>query len=165
MSSIADTLIPFIGGLIIGGLLVWLLLPARRHQGKVEKEKRQAAKELAAYKQQVDAHFVRTAELVNNMTQSYRAIHDQLSQGVEQLCSDDSKQRFHAERLTSLASEPDNSAAQPSLQQPLDYAPKSQGTLAEDFGLKKSQAAQPIDPTAIKPPRDYAASTDKPHGG
>lgn len=162
MSSLADTLIPFIGGLIIGGLLVWLLLPARRRQGKIEKEKQQAAKELTAYKQKVDSHFVRTAELVNNMTQSYRAIHDQLSQGVEELCSDASKQRFHAERLTSLASEPAKADTKHSLQQPLDYAPKSQGTLAEDFGFKKTQAAQPVDPSAIKPPRDYAAA-DKEH--
>ncbi|MEP4372429.1 MAG: DUF1043 domain-containing protein, partial [Alloalcanivorax venustensis] len=58
------------------------------------------------------------------------------------------------------AFEPDTPASQP-----LDYAPKAQGTLSEDFGLGKKKADGPYSPVGrdedepaavVAPPRDYA---------
>lgn len=41
------------------------------------------------YKEDVDRHFVQTSSLVNNLTQSYKEVHDHLSKGAQTLCSND----------------------------------------------------------------------------
>jgi uncharacterized membrane-anchored protein YhcB (DUF1043 family) len=38
------------------------------------------------YRKEVEQHFTRTAELVNNMTSSYQAVFEHLRQGASQLC-------------------------------------------------------------------------------
>lgn len=159
MSSISAVLIPFIGGLIVGSLLVWLLLPARRNQQRLEAEKQKALQELANYRKDVDSHFLKTAELVNNMTSAYRAVHEQLTVGAETLCSEENRLRVLSQ--TALANGIiDHSEAETYLERPLDYAPESQGTLSEDFGLKNASTTHTIPASAtsdIEAPRDYAA--------
>ena len=119
MSSFAHTLITLIGGGLIGGLLVWLLLPARRNLHRLEQEKEQAQAELRDYRNEVDRHFVRTAELVNDMTQAYRAVHEQLAQGAVTLCSEDSKRLVISKTQTALSTLADNSKVY-DVKQPLD---------------------------------------------
>jgi uncharacterized membrane-anchored protein YhcB (DUF1043 family) len=153
MSSFAHTLITFLGGLIVGGLLVWLLLPARRNLRRLEQEKLKAEDELKNYRADVDRHFVRTAELVNDMTQAYRAVHEQLAQGAVALCSEDSKRLVMSKTLPSLVALEGGEGNVYDVKQPLDYAPSSQGTLAEDFGLKQRPTTTGATTNA---PRDYA---------
>jgi len=43
--------------------------------------------EMTQYKQSVTGHFVKTSNLINNMTDSYRAIYDHMSDGAKTLCS------------------------------------------------------------------------------
>jgi uncharacterized membrane-anchored protein YhcB (DUF1043 family) len=157
MSSFSHTLIPFIAGLIIGGLAIWLLLPTRRNLQRLEQEKKKAEDALATYRKEVDNHFVRTAELVNNMTQAYRAVHEQLAEGAQALCSEDSKQLVMSKTLLTLTATQVSAEEKPHIKQPLDYAPSSKGTLSEDFGFKKktfsSDTSGHAGPNA---PRDYA---------
>lgn len=145
MDNLIATLIPFIGGLIVGGLLVWLLWPARRNLGRLEDEKAKAEKALADYKHKVDHHFMRTAERIDELTAAYRAVHEELADGAQALCSEESRRKVMDKSLASLSSKEDSLP----LQRPLDYAPKSQGTLSEGYGLDKDAARA----TA---PRDYA---------
>lgn len=44
--------------------------------------------ELTTYKQAVAGHFIKTADLINNMTDSYRAVHEHLAVGAHTLCDD-----------------------------------------------------------------------------
>lgn len=52
-------------------------------------ELKTAQAELDRHRQQVNEHFTRTGELVNNMTESYRAVYDHLAKGARSLCSGD----------------------------------------------------------------------------
>ena len=124
-------------------------------------------RQLDAYKQQVNQHFERTAELVNNMTESYKAVHQHLATGSEALCDADTSKLEAAPVKPSItdqtetapapaaepaapASEPAQATAEPTAAPtaeaenipapPLDYAPKTpdqEGTLSENFGVKK----------------------------
>lgn len=63
----------------------------------LNKKKRQELEEkLAAaeaqyldYKKEVTSHFVDTATLINNMTDSYQAVHEHLTKGAQILCSNE----------------------------------------------------------------------------
>ena len=61
---------------------------AKRTQNSLNQQLQDKDKEMAAYKEQVNKHFVTTATLVNNMTESYRSVHEHLANGVNNLCKD-----------------------------------------------------------------------------
>ncbi len=156
MNTLIAALIPFIAGLLIGGLLVWLLMPARRNRQRLEHETAEAKQALASYQNEVDRHFVTTARLVDDMTQAYRRVHEQLATGADALCSEESRQLV-AEQNT-LLHNGNESEADHAPSRPLDYAPSSQGTLSEDFGLTpETDDDTPTQDTApVGAPRDYA---------
>jgi hypothetical protein len=58
----------------------------KRKQNALTQELDASHRQLAEYKSEVNAHFVTTAKLVNHMTESYRAVHEHLSQGAVDLC-------------------------------------------------------------------------------
>ncbi|WP_271271062.1 YhcB family protein [Aliamphritea hakodatensis] len=132
-------------------------------------------RQLDAYKQQVNQHFERTAELVNDMTESYKAVHQHLATGSEALCDADTSKLEAAPIKPGIADQTEKAPA-PAAEQPapateqsaavnadadakeapaaetenipappLDYAPKTpdqEGTLSENFGVKK-EAEEP----------------------
>ena len=55
---------------------------------KQQSELQQAQADLQDYKDQVAAHFVKTSALVNQMTESYRQVHQHLAVGANVLCQD-----------------------------------------------------------------------------
>ena len=77
-------------GLVIGiaaGMFIGQLDDIKRKQREeLQKKLESAEQELVDYKCQVTEHFVKTSTLVNNMTESYKAIHDHLSIGAGTLC-------------------------------------------------------------------------------
>jgi uncharacterized membrane-anchored protein YhcB (DUF1043 family) len=166
----------FAVGVVSGALLLYLLLPARRQYGRLMRERDEARKALNDYRRQVDHHFVRTAELVNQMTESYRQVHEHLSSGARDLCSEAGRRLASDASLDALSAEDTASAETPETGPPLDYAPSARGTLSEDYGLEKKGATpfEPVDdldnsdepvtePAA--PPRDYADTGDRPEAG
>ncbi|WP_101674554.1 YhcB family protein [Alloalcanivorax mobilis] len=164
MDMLTTNVICFLAGLVVGAGLLYWFLPARRQSSAVMRERDDARNALNHYRDQVDHHFLHTAELVNDMTQAYRAVHQHLSQGAQALCSEGGRKRAAAKSLDSAYDEPEAP-----LSQPLDYAPKAQGTLSEDFGLRQ-KADGPFSPLevdeegpeiVIEPPRDYADAGDE----
>ena len=92
------------------------------------------------YKGDVSDHFSMTAELVQQMTESYRDVYQHLAMGAQDLCSGEV-----AEKLLPAGSDAvfENSIEENSgFGAPKDYAakqkPDQKGALAEDFGLGKS---------------------------
>jgi len=59
-----------------------------KRQQNLEKELDVMAKEFQAYRGDVTHHFVTTAQLVNNMSKSYRAVFDHLAISSHHLCGD-----------------------------------------------------------------------------
>lgn len=163
MDMLTTHLIAFVAGLIIGAGLLYFFLPARRQSSEIIRERDQARDALNQYRSQVDHHFLETAELVNDMTQAYRAVHQRLSEGARELCSEAGRKRAVAKNLDTAGDK------ELPLSPPLDYAPSAKGTLSEDFGLRK-KAEGPFSPLDvdeqreeegnIEPPRDYAAIDD-----
>ncbi|MEH6576383.1 MAG: DUF1043 family protein [Amphritea sp.] len=108
-------------------------------------------RELGEYKEQVNSHFEQTASLVNNLTESYKAVHQHLAKGSDSLClsehtpveldkapmqsriSDQSEGEIPT--VTEAVTPEEDKVVEP----PRDYAPKKpdeEGTLSEGYGLK-----------------------------
>jgi hypothetical protein len=164
MEQFTATLLVFLVGLLVGAASAWLLLPARRQQRHLKRERDDALEALKRYRDDVDHHFLRTAELVNQLNEAYRDVHQQLSEGARTLCSEQGRRLAAAQNRDMLADDNDTG---PAVHAPLDYAPSQKGTLAEDFGLKEKEAAfdaatpdgSGADPE-VAPPRDYAEGCD-----
>ena len=159
MGSLSTTLLILIAGAIAGAGLAWLFLPYRRNWAVLEKERDQARAALSRYREEVDAHFLRTADLVSNLNHAYKAVHEQLAEGARQLCSDQARRIAMAKTFDLL---PDNDEQiGEEVSAPLDYAPSHKGTLAENYGLRrKDEDFDPMETTVaddmLNPPRDYA---------
>lgn len=93
------------------------------------------------YRDDVSDHFSTTAELVQQMTESYKDVYQHLALGAQDLCSGEV-----ASKLLPAASDPvfERSEAQElTFNPPKDYAdkqnPRQKGALSEEFGLDKSR--------------------------
>ena len=94
------------------------------------------------YRDNVSDHFSTTAELIQQMTESYKDVYQHLALGAQDLCSGEV-----ASKLLPAAPDPvfeqhgDNELA---FSPPKDYAakqnPGQKGALSEEFGLDKSRA-------------------------
>ncbi|HLR16802.1 MAG TPA: DUF1043 family protein [Alcanivoracaceae bacterium] len=158
----------FAGGALLGFFIAYIAFAGPRSQKGLKKERDEALQQLKAHQEKVDQHFLRTAELVNQLTFSYRAVHEQLSEGARSLCTEQGRNLAMSSAMDNLPGYPGERAPAP-IQQPLDYAPTAKGTLAEDFGLQhqppKTPLFTPVDltktetttePTDLEQPLDYA---------
>lgn len=90
------------------------------------------------YRESVSDHFGTTAELIQQMTDSYRDVYQHLANGAQELCTEDVAGKMlpaNEERLF-YNSQPDDLP-----EPPKDYAarkdPARAGALSEEFGLEK----------------------------
>src|SRR5699024_10956259 len=109
MDMLTTHLLAFLAGLVAGAGLLYWLMPARRQASGLIRERDEAHNKLNHYRDEVDHHFLETAELVNDLTQSYRAVHQHLSQGAHGLCSEAGRRKAAAKSLDA-AFEPETSA-------------------------------------------------------
>ncbi len=114
---------------------------------ELEDQLAQAEKNLAQYRQQVISHFSKTSDLVNQLTDSYKEVHDHLRVSAVQLCNDEfSRHLLSITPPGSLSRPTQSSTDKPtdpsvSIEPPKDYAPKTDadetGMLNEEYGLEK----------------------------
>lgn len=99
----------------------------------------QVMQDKKAYEDEVVEHFTETAKLLNNLTESYRDVHNHLAQGAASLCHGEGP--VSLERLESRRDLAEIPAHLAHIQPPLDYAPKhspdEKGMLNEEFGLER----------------------------
>jgi uncharacterized membrane-anchored protein YhcB (DUF1043 family) len=99
----------------------------------------QVAQDKKAYENEVVEHFTETAQLLNNLTESYREVHNHLATGAASLCQGAGP--VSLERLESSRDPAEIPAHLAQIQPPLDYAPKNsadeKGMLNEEFGLER----------------------------
>lgn len=77
-------------GLVIGGAAGFFLGRldefSRKEKKAMQDKLDLANKSFTEYKHEVTEHFVATANLVNNLTDSYQAVHEHLAKGAQSLC-------------------------------------------------------------------------------
>ena len=79
----------FVIGMIMGGIATYLSIVRYGRTRELQKELDQLKDRFTDYRDQVTQHFMRTSELVQEMTQSYRAVYEHLANGAQRLCSDE----------------------------------------------------------------------------
>lgn len=99
MDPFVWTLLAGIGGLIVGGGVVWAI---NRRDGSDEASLQALKREHESYRREVSEHFVETAELVNNLTNAYRSVYEHLERGAYGLVGEEELRR----RLQDVDAEP-----------------------------------------------------------
>jgi len=139
------TCVGLLAGVGLGMLLSQRVSPAGQKRRAAERQLDELLQEKKAYEDEVVEHFTDTARLLNQLTESYRDVHNHLARGASELCRGYSQVAL--ERMDRKVDPAEIPADLADIQPPKDYAPKSspddKGMLSEDFGLerKKSDAA------------------------
>ncbi len=76
----------FVVGMACGLLAGHFVLPGQRRSRRLQAELDKALEEHTAYKASVTNHFHKTAELVGQLTESYKSVYDHLASGARSLC-------------------------------------------------------------------------------
>ncbi|WP_415898903.1 YhcB family protein [Neptuniibacter sp. QD48_11] len=171
-----------IAALVVGAVIGFLMGRSggdAQRQAELAEKLESTQKELDSYKNEVTEHFEKTAALVNNLTNSYKDVHEHLATGAQGLCQPGSVDLAIEPSLTpkleSEAEEPsaeaeakpatDTEQAESSSEPPRDYAPKSpedEGTLSETFGLKEEQETKEEEQVPADAPSNVDAETAEP---
>lgn len=76
----------FLMGMASGLVIGHFVLPGQRRARRLELRLEEITREFSEYKASVTDHFHKTADLVGEMTRSYKAVYDHLAGGARSLC-------------------------------------------------------------------------------
>jgi|TARA_R110000772_G_scaffold64210_1_gene143656 hypothetical protein len=145
---ITVAIICLLSGAAIGYFILGRLKPEQQNRAALEKQFGEMQQQQQEYQQQVSTHFDRTGELLNELAESYRSVHNHIVEGAQNL---------HASGISPLQALPEgrpvleskSTKATPSAP-PLDYAPRQpgkKGALHEEFGMDSEKKPKDhIDP-------------------
>jgi len=132
-------------GLLLGYLFGRRTSTAAQKYREVELKLDQVLQDKKVYEDEVVEHFTETAKLLNNLTASYRDVHNHLAKGAGTLCQ--GLGPVSLEQLENSRTSAEIPADLADIQPPLDYAPKTspseKGMLNEEFGLERQPTEQP----------------------
>jgi len=113
----------FLLGILLGSIITYLLVARNRKTHELQLELNQLTERFTEYRDQVTQHFMRTSELVQAMTRSYRDVYEHLASGAQNLCGDaDEKwQLDHRQTDEQLADESDHDPDLASADDEADY--------------------------------------------
>lgn len=129
--------IAFCVGGLVGAIISRTLIPPEQ-QRELEQNLQSARNELDKYHQDVAQHFAETSKLVNNLTQSYKDVHEHLAKGAIQLTNPEISKQILDAGDGQLGIEADDAITNEEFHPPKDWAPKTPGqagTLSEEYGL------------------------------
>ncbi|NIB41871.1 YhcB family protein [Pseudomaricurvus alkylphenolicus] len=137
---ILTAIVALVAGGAIGALLFKSLAPQEQQNRELESRLQKAENKLTDYQQEVSEHFAETSQLVNNLTQSYKEVHEYLANSALKLTNPDiSRQLIDAGDGKLIANDTNVAAEESTPEAPRDWAPKApgeKGQLSEDFGLE-----------------------------
>lgn len=144
MYSLTIVIVGAAAGLFLGlGIgLLWgrQSSPSEQKHREVERKLDQVLQDKKVYEDEVVEHFSDTAKLLNSLTESYRDVHNHLAKGAAELCQGNGPVAL--DQLENQRDPSEIPADLASVQQPLDYAPKTspdeKGMLNEEFGLDRN---------------------------
>lgn len=133
-----------VSGLILGVFMGRRTSGAARRYRDVALKLDQVMQDKKSYEAEVVEHFTKTARLLNELTASYREVHNHLAHGADKLCNGAGP--VSLERLENKRDSADIPAQLAHIQPPLDYAPKTspdeKGMLNEEFGLERKPLSE-----------------------
>lgn len=154
MFTLSTLVITAIAALIVGGavgaVLVKSLHPQEQQNREMETRLENAENKLVDYQQEVSEHFAETSQLVNNLTQSYKDVHEHLANSALNLTNPDiSRQLIDAGDGKLISNETSKAPTdkEDDTEAPRDWAPKSPGEtgqLSEEFGLDKNEESAKV---------------------
>lgn len=152
------------GGIVVGVILArWLFADSGREK-ELRTELERTREEYASYRNDVSVHFRETAQAVNQMTESYRSVYEQLRRGAEHLCSAGGEKLLEptAAPLIASTSEADT-AAVPEEPPVATEEPEAAATPEEEEGAQPvadagsatesaaAEAVSPVEPATAAP--------------
>jgi len=151
LAMVAIALLALGAGLAVG----WTMGTRKRSNRDVvielETRLERALESRADYEAEVAEHFGQAAQLLNKLTDDYRAVYNHLAAGADKLC--DGEVTIPPASLVRQGDGAEIPAHMSDITQPHDYAPRKapdeQGQLSETFGLERSNEDTP----SVEPPR------------
>lgn len=128
----------FIAGCLLSLLLNRSLSPSEKKSRALETRLQETEEKLSTYQQEVTDHFAQTAQLVNNLTQNYKDVHEHLAGSALKLANVDISRQL----LSTGVQDDDKplNGNEETFQPPKDWAP-GEGALSESYGLEKDSDA------------------------
>ncbi|MGS2717717.1 YhcB family protein [Eionea flava] len=128
----------FIAGCLLSLLLNRSLSPSEKKSRALETRLQETEEKLTNYQQEVTDHFAQTAQLVNNLTQNYKDVHEHLAGSALKLANVDISRQL----LSTGVNDNDKplNDNEETFQPPKDWAP-GEGALSESYGLEKERDA------------------------
>lgn len=140
-----------LAGVGVGLALGYFLFPTMRQAKRLRIENERLRAEHERYVGEVGEHFLRTADLVGEMTKSYAAVYDHLAGGARRFCDDRLAEKALAFSPLAKALEP---AMDAGAQTEAPPAVAAEGTRAP--AENRAPAAEPADATDSAPAADSA---------
>lgn len=131
-------LLCFLAGAGVGAALLYIF-HAQIFGRDLERRVHEAENALQGYQRDVAEHFTQTSQLVNNLTQAYREVHEHLANGALKLATPAISRQILDSANNNLSSDTKAYINEQRIEPPRDWAPKApgaKGTLSEDYGLR-----------------------------
>jgi uncharacterized membrane-anchored protein YhcB (DUF1043 family) len=133
MSEFWFIALTFCAGAAVGALIS-VQICRGKESTRLKKELETLKEEYARYKENVGRHFVQTSTLVNNLTQSYKDVHQHLSNGAQSLCDADLAMELRKSTTPLIANAIDG-VAEPAPEEPpvqaSEHTPETETASAE----------------------------------
>ena len=128
-------------GIAIGVLVTRMFSTPGKQKRFLSEELRQNLQTSATYQHEVTEHFVKTSNLVKNLTNCYGELHQHLADGATKLANPETgRQLAEAGSVQLELILPESNTAE-GPQAPRDYAPGN-GVLSEDYGFTQAGLAK-----------------------
>lgn len=167
MYSLSTLIISGLVCLLAGGGIAAFILYAFRAPllGRdLEQRLHHAETTLQGYQRDVTEHFAHTSQLVNNLTQSYRDVHEHLANGALKLATPAISRQILDSANSSLNSDNKSYISGQHIEPPRDWAPKApgtKGTLSEDYGLRDDATEDAHLPTESADDYDFDGKANR----
>jgi uncharacterized membrane-anchored protein YhcB (DUF1043 family) len=133
MSEFWFIALTFCAGAAVGALIS-VQICRGKESTRLKKELEALKEEYARYKENVGRHFVQTSTLVNNLTQSYKDVHQHLSNGAQSLCDAELAMELRKSTTPLIANAIDG-VAEPAPEEPpvqaSEHTPETESASAE----------------------------------
>ncbi len=119
---------------------------------------------LQSYQRDVAEHFAQTSQLVNNLTQSYREVHEHLANGALKLATPAISRQILDSANSGFSGDTKSYISDQHIEPPRDWAPKAPGTkgiLSADYGLRDDHTDSAHIPTESADDYDFDGKANR----